>query len=99
MPYTSSLARHRKPPFKLSSQHRGSPLRLGLDGLPPLGFGTRISYLARPPITPCRRFAIGVLLIGMGVRLPFVYTYSFIQFSTYDGGHLGMSKQQLRVGN
>ena len=49
------------------AQHRGSLLRLGLDGLPPLGFGTRISYLARPPITPCLRFAMGVLLIGMDV--------------------------------
>ena len=73
------------------AQHRGSPLRLGLDDLPPLGFGTRISYLARPPIKPCRRFAMGVLLIGMGVRQPYVDTYSFIQFSTYDGGHLCQS--------
>ena len=47
------------------AQHRESPLRLGLDDLPPLGFGTRISYLARPHITPCRRFTMGVLLIGM----------------------------------
>ena len=26
-------------------------------------------------------------LIGMGVRQPYVDTYSFIQFSTYDDGH------------
>ena len=31
---------------------------------------------------------MGVLLIGMNVRQPYVDTYSFIQFSIYDGGHL-----------
>ena len=34
---------------------------------------------------------MGVLLIGMGVRQPYVDTYSFIQFSTYDDGHLCQS--------
>ena len=32
-----------------------------------------------------------VLLIGMDVRQPYVDTYSFIQFSTYDGGYLCQS--------
>ena len=33
-----------------------------------------------------------VLLIGIGVSQPYVdtYTYSFIQFSTYGGGHLNV---------
>ena len=84
----SSLARHRKPSFQ--AQHRGSPLRLGLDGLPPLGFGTRISYLAKHRVGGSP-WVFSVLLIGMDVRQPYVDTYSFIQFSTYDGGHLCQS--------
>ena len=72
------------------AQHRGSPLRLGLDGLPPLGFGTRNSYLAKHRVGGSP-WVFSVLLIAMDVRQPYVDTYSFIQFSTYDGGHLCQS--------
>ena len=41
------------------AQHRGSPLRLGLDGLPPLGFGTRISYLAKHRVGGSPQLRVG----------------------------------------
>ena len=71
----SSEAQRRMLPLWLGTQRTffqaqpgGSPLRLSHRGYP-LGFGTRISYLDRLP-TSCRRFAMRVPLIGIGVRQP-----------------------------
>ena len=94
-PSRKSMLRESKVSSDSEAQRRMSPLWLGTENLlsssaqrvssparprgPPLGFGTGISsYLARAP-TPCRRFAMGVPLNGMGVRQPYVDTYSFIQ--------------------